>query len=183
MGRYFIGYNLEGEDARLVDALRHSIADKFGVQGALKLPPHLTIFPPFEIPDGQVGDLQDVLKVRAEKQLPFELQVMGFNHFDRAVWFIDVEQSQDLFGLKKLLDKLLLDRLAIVDDRAQTRGTHFHITLAYKDVTPEKFERIGEYLRGQKVPVERLSVGAITLFKYNGEFWEAAGSFKFANNS
>ncbi len=177
--RYFVGYNLEGDDARMVDELRIEIAEKFSVQGALRLPPHLTIFPPFELEESKKALLVPVLEQFAKKREAFSLAVTDFNHFDETVWFIDVEQSAVLFDLKTQLAGILLENFAVVEDLRGRKGPHFHITLAYKDVTPEKFGIIGEFLKGKKVPVKTLRVGAITLFAHRDEKWLPAGRFGF----
>lgn len=46
--RYFIAYHLQGAEGEAVDALRQSIASRFDVQAAMKIPPHVTLFNPFE---------------------------------------------------------------------------------------------------------------------------------------
>ena len=174
--RYFIGYELNGISAELVDGLRVLIANEFSVKEALRYPPHLTLFYPFEA-EGDI--LKECLEKFAETRRGFELKVNGFNSFGEAVWFVDVEQSAELFELKNELVEMMKNQLQISEDTGGRNGTHFHVTLAYKDVTPEKFKLIGEYLKGHLVPIENLEVNSVTLFGRNGENWEVVERFNF----
>lgn len=179
--RYFIGYHLDGRSAELVDGLRHAIADKFSVQGALRLPPHLSLFYPFEMEESNMGVLGVALAQFAQMKHPFKIKITGFNHFGETVRFIDVEQSEGLFDLKEGLVKVMREKFQKSEDTQGRKDIHFYVTLAYKDVTPEKFKLIGDYLSRQIPPIEVLNINAITLFKYQGEKWEAIRKFDLGN--
>lgn len=177
---YFIGINLEGESAEEVDKLRHSIAEKFSVQGALRLPPHLTLFYPFEVEQSGLEIVSGALSEIVRDVRSFAVKIMGFNHFDEKVWFLDVEQSEQLLNLRKRLVEIMGVKFGINEDTKGRKDVHFHVTLAYKDVTPEKFKLIGNYLDGQNLPIEMLNVGAITLYEKKTENWAAIEKFDFS---
>jgi 2'-5' RNA ligase len=176
---YFIGINLEGESAEAVDKLRHSIAEKFSVRGALRLPPHLTLFYPFEIGEGGLEIVMRALAEIVRDVRSFPVKVDGFNHFDDRVWFLDVEQSERLLNLSKKLAEMMEVKFGISEDSKVGKGVHFHVTLAYKDVTPEKFKLIADYLSNRNPPIEKFDVDAITLFEKKAENWVAVRQFYF----
>ena len=176
--RYFIAYHLQGEAGELVNQLRVEIAERFGVKAALRIPPHLTLFYPFEMYGVRLAELSKVLAEFAAKQMAFKLEVPGFNYFGEAVWFVDVEQSEELFNLKKQLVDLMGDEMAIEEDQKGRKGVHFHITLAYQDVTPEKFKEIGEFLWDKLVPIDQVYVDAITLMEKKDDIWLPIRSFQ-----
>lgn len=177
--RYFIGYCLDGKNSELVNELISNIAEQFSVKAALRFPAHMTLFYPFEMDKKTVLDLETHLSRFAQSQTPFQQKVTGYNCFGKAVWFLDVEQDKVLFDLKRGLVKLMRDDFQIIEDFEANREVHFHITLAYKDVTPEKFRLIGEYLRKQNPVIRSLNIDAITLLEYTGTRWEAAKKFYF----
>lgn len=180
---YFIGYNLQDESAALVDVVRNSIAEKFSVHASLRFPSHLTFLRPFEMDDGFFDDLKRTLSDFASKRSAFEVSTVGFNSFDEAVWFLDVDQKQELFDMKKDLSDLLLQSSLLTEEQVlETRGVHFHITLAYKDMTPEKFKLIGKYLASLDPINEKLNINAITLFVNKGQSWDVLETFGFKNN-
>lgn len=172
--RYFIAYHLKGAEGQAVDALREKIAARFGVHAALKIPPHVTLFNPFETDD--IGSLPDVLRDLSAAQAPIPLRITGFNSFDEAVWFLDVEQKPELLALKEKIASAVRKTTG-QEDRRAGMTPHFHLTLAYKDVTPEAFSAIGEFLRGEPLPIAELTVDAVTLFSFPAGRWEPLASF------
>lgn len=180
---YFIGYNLEGRSAQLVDNLKHSIADKCYVSEALRIPPHLTLFTPFEMEEGGLEHLLRGLTEVSREIDPFTVKITGFNHFGERVWFLDVEQSERLMDLKTKIVKMMAAKFAIPEDTGGRKGVHFHLTLAYKDVTPEKFKLIGDYLEGQDLPIEKLDIGAIVLFEKKAGNWQVISRFGLGNTA
>lgn len=175
--RYFIGYNLGVKNAQIVDELRHSISEKFLVKEALLIPPHLTLFYPFEMEVATVEILKKSLGQLAQGKSAFETKVTGFNHFGETVCFLDVEQSRDLFDLKEALVEMMKGQFQINEETRGKNAPHFHITLAYKDVTPETFKLIEEYLKTWSLPIDKLRIDAITLFGRREERWYVAGEF------
>lgn len=175
--RYFLAYKLQGPDAEAVEKLRQEISWQYDVHQALRIPPHLTLFYPFEMEEVLEMDLQRVLEEFVLTQKPFSLSANGFSHFEDRVWFIDVEQAQSLISLKKNLVRQIYKKMGILEARRGHNGIHFHITLAYKDVTPEKFVQIGEFLARQSVPIVKLEVNSLTLFRFEQDSWVVAKDF------
>jgi 2'-5' RNA ligase len=169
--KYFIAYKLEGADAEVVEKLRQEIAANYDVHHALRIPPHLTLYYPFEMEEGRVSDLKKTLEEFAQQQLGFGFLTKGFASFGENVWYIDVEQAQQLIILKENLGKQMTQAMGLLEDTRGHDGVHFHVTLAYKDLTPEKFAAIGKFLATQKVPINYLSLNKITLFRFEQDRW------------
>jgi 2'-5' RNA ligase len=179
--KYFIAYNLEGKDKEVLEVIRDEIAEKFEVKEALNFPPHLTIFPPFDADEKMLGELKNELS-KVSKEVPcFGIKTAGFSYFDQAVWYVDVEQKRELMDLKDCLVKIMSEKFSIVPDGK--RGTHFHVTVAYKDLTVEKFKLIGKFLADQKLEIETLEINSISLLKLNEGKWLEMAKFKLASNS
>ena len=175
--RYFIGYGLTGADAQAVRLLQEKIASEFGVHGALEYPPHITIFPPFEVDN--VEPLKKPLEAFVKNRLPFSVQTPGFASFNQAVWFIDVAPKPELVDLKEKLVETVT-QLGIKEAGVQ-HDTHFHLTLAFKQIPPDVFKRIGEFLKKETPPIHSVKMGALTLFaKQEDELWIAKSIFHFA---
>src|SRR5688572_15342388 len=97
--RYFIGYTLIGKEKKEVDDLRHEISERFHTKGALRLPPHITLVPPFETPDHD--KLIRALEHVANKLSPIDVTTPKFNFFRQHVWFIDVPSTPELLALRR----------------------------------------------------------------------------------
>jgi len=173
---YFIGYRLKGSDEASVENLRQRIAQEFDVYAALKIPPHFTLFYPFEL--GDASDVERALVGFAARQEPFTVASEKFASFEPAVWFIEVERGGKAQALRDNLKSLLGD-LGVTEDTKYPEPFHFHITVAYKDLAPDKFAQIGAWLDGRAAPIKKLEIDSITLFEKHDDRWLALRDFSF----
>ena len=160
MEAYYVRYTLSGERRTAVERLRERISERFGVNRARNSPPHVTLRYPFDTAD--IASVKRGLSAVACKTAPFVVPVIGFSAFDEAVWFIDPVQDERLLVLKEEVCAAILVATGIAEKNAW-EGHHFHITLAYKDVSPETHRRIREFLRGEPLPITDLLVDSVTL--------------------
>lgn len=159
------------ETSDRIQKLRLEIAEKFDVHDALNWPPHLTLRPGFIVPSQQVQDLTSQLKDFISPIHPIKLTLSGFKFFDDAivkgtvknpyVATIDVINGVELSAVNK---KLLQFELYSAQ---QARSFNPHVTLAYNDVSKDKFDGIKSYL-ADKVFYEECIIDAIGLFENTG---------------
>ncbi|MFH1046852.1 MAG: 2'-5' RNA ligase family protein [Patescibacteria group bacterium] len=177
--KYFIGFAPTGEAKLAIDRLRHSIAERFGVRGALNAPPHITLQRPFTTSDTEL--LEKQLAVCIANTAPFAVRLLGFGAFDDRVWFIEPEQSAELYALHaKIADDVLN---TVGESDAEDFGKpHFHLTLAFKDVSPENHRLIGEFLRTEPLPLTSLDIDAVTLFVHSpSDVWQEQQIFPLSS--
>lgn len=172
--RYFIAYALGDGERDAVQALRQEMRDKFGVQAALRLPPHVTLFHPFDLPDA--APLLGPLAAVAAQLEPWPITTPDFGCFRNDVWFLDLEQDRALFRIKDRLCRAVSVAVGL-EEHSMHADTYFHITLAYKDVTPVLFRKIGAFLRQRRPPTKRVVVDSFTLFEHRGGQWRELRTF------
>lgn len=177
--RYFIAYALGDGERDAVQALRQELREKFGVVAALRLPPHVTLFHPFDCPDA--APLMAPLTAVAARLEPWPVITPKFGSFREDVWYLDLEQDRALFRIKERLRQTVRASLGI-EERSKHVDTHFHITMAYKDVTPEIFRKIGTCLKKRPPPVRRVVVDSFTLFEHRGGEWRELRTFPLSGN-
>ncbi len=178
MPRYFIAILLHDEPKWQIDALRDELAARFSVKEALKIPPHITLYPPFETED--VTALIPKLKEIAEKTKIFSANVTRFHHFDDRVWFVDVEQGAELHALKKRIDGVVDTTVPRSASPRNQRPVHFHITLATKDVGPKAFQALKAFFDAEPLPFSTLPIDNITLLVHQNHAWQAERVFPFS---
>lgn len=177
--RYFIGYSLSGQDKEVVDLLREMIATRFNVRGALSSPPHITLFRPFEMTDS--APVRQGITALARTLAPFTVPVTKFADFDQGVWFLEPAQHRGLLALKEKIAAVVKHAVGISENNTR-RGVRFHVTLAYKDLTPETHRRIGEFLRHEPLPLATLNIDSVTLFGQRTDgTWEPKVVFPFGD--
>lgn len=178
--RYFIAFMVEGEAKKEIDQLREEISKKFDVHAALKIPPHITLIPPFDT--SKINDLADPLEKACTTIEPFPLHIYNFEHFSDCVWYLHIKPSTKLVETRQKLYNIYLktlapqDRITLHPENDQRPFTA-HITLAYKDLTPEKFRQIQAFLADRKVEL-RVSFNNISILKYHQHHWEIEHQFK-----
>lgn len=178
--RYFIGYGLHDADKIKVDEFRNEISSIFSVFGALSSPPHITVVPPFETENSEI--LKTQLSIQVGEQESFSVETPRFHCFDQKVWFLDVEQRDELMVLKRNTEETIKRSLGI-REMQNYKPTHFHITLAYKDISPDLFARIGIFLESKNPPITSLTIDNLTLFRFQDGRWFAESMFGFKKPS
>jgi 2'-5' RNA ligase len=175
--KFIVCHVIAGEAGASLDALRHTIAEKFNEKEALRLPPHLTLIRPFE---HAVSDaVASSVEAAVQSLLPFTIKTKGFGAFRKDVWYIDVEQDEKLYAMKQAIEAELGPRTGWSDQYVQ--NTHFHITLAYKVRDEDVHAAIGDFLKTQSVPVDTITVAAVSILEHDGARWIQSQTVPFPN--
>lgn len=175
--KFLVCHVIAGDAGTRVDRLRQIIAERFNANDALRLPVHLTLIRPFEHAEGEAVAMSVEAALKA--LLPFTVKTKGFAAFRKDVWFIELEQDETLFAVKKAIEAELGPRTGWTD--AYDQNTHFHITLAYKIPDDETHERIGDFLKTQSVPVDTITIDSVSILTHDGARWITAETLPFPN--
>lgn len=123
-----------------ITAIQQDIWRRFGSQGALNSPPHITLQPPFQWPAGRVGELEQVLADFARGRSPVPVQLQNFSAFAPRVIYVDVVQTEALMALQPALMVHLETTCGIVNAVAKGRPQFIpHATVGFRDLTREAF--------------------------------------------
>ncbi len=129
---YFIAFVPDKKLKKELKLIKEDFANKFHSRHALKLPPHITLIPPFKIPLEKKENLITKLKEVSINEKPFRIKLSGYGSFKPRVIFIDVKNKKlvaKLFGrIKETLNDLSIEILAEKEDIIP------HITIATRDL-------------------------------------------------
>lgn len=179
--KYLIAYVFRNDAAEKIDALRKSLSQTFDVHEALRMPPHITLFYPFDTTPEDAPRLQSALDELVKTTKSFTLPVTGFKSFEGGVWFLDVEQKAELHSLKNSVVHSVERSLGILD-QSSFPEVHFHCTLAFRDVTPETLIAIGEYLKDAPLPVTGVNVDAVSVLEQQQDrIWKILSTHSFSS--
>ena len=150
--------------------LRYKIwmRDQFGCIVAMKSPAHITLIPPFWLPDSEEEKLLEMLQSFTNTIGELTIPLNGFSHFRKRVLFVAVEAFPELEQLKKQAEDHFANSFPAI--KKDTRPFHPHITIANRDMKPSHFEKAWGHFSG-KTFVEGFSTGTISLLKYSGGKW------------
>lgn len=143
------------------------IAQTYGVRGALRSPPHITLVPPFSLaspvsgPPEAIDALQAKLAALASHQAPLPLQLRGFAAFVPRVIYVHVTPTPALLQLQASLQEHF-------PPRPRAPGVHRfvpHITVAFRDLSPVRFHQIWPEYQGRSLQLDFTALG-LTLLRH-----------------
>jgi len=164
--KYFIGYLIRGEAANWHIKVAKEISDKYGTWKIHeKLPPHITIYRPFDLDD--IQPVKNLLASWASKKHALgDLLLSGFGHFDDNVVFAKVEIDQ---STKDIIEALREDIQRIPGVPPEDfPDWHPHATVA-NHLPPEQIKLIWGDMSKQDIPSFKLPFDNVTLFRFVGD--------------
>ena len=159
-----------------IDSIRKECAEKFNVYKALKPPVHITLYRPIFMEDTFQKKFSLLMKSVARSVKPFTQKLENFDEFSSQVVFIRALQNPDLMQLRQSIVSVF--RTHRIDPKESTGSLPFrpHVTIAYRDVTPEIFPLIWQEY-GERRFKKQFFCDHFTLLKHDGRRWNVFENF------
>lgn len=165
---YFVCILPSDEVGMHITAFKQEIAEKYGSSYALRLPPHITLIPPFEFPD---DEMQTVVQTQDEALWglnAFDLTLNNFNCFGDRVIYIDVLPNEMLTQVYWALVKAYKSLGKNID---ASRPFNPHATIANRDLTSVRFSHAWPAFERRTFNAT-FTVDAIHLLKHEEGRWQ-----------
>jgi 2'-5' RNA ligase len=159
---YFIGYLAPHEVAVWYENITKDISEIFDINKIYEyIPAHITIIPPFETSDVTVIEkyIEQWINNNATKE---SFKISDFGHFDDRVVYADVIAGAKM--RESVSDFCLHFKETGIIPISTYPLWHPHITLA-NHTTPDKIERIKEYVAAREKPDFVVPFNNITIFQ------------------
>lgn len=148
---------------------------RFNCKVALKSPAHITLVPPFEMPDESQQAMKELLQPFAARQQSLSIHLKNFAVFKPRVIYVHVQPSTPLSDLKINL-QTTLQQASRFHIKKEERPFHPHVTIANRDLKKEDFSQAWQHF--QQVSFEvTFRASALSLLRHNNHMWEIAGTF------
>lgn len=172
--RFVIVSVVKGEAGEFNNKLREDVKERFNIKLS-KLPAHFTINAPFEY-DGDISELESVLKDFCEREESHNYSINGYNHFDDRVIFMNVNMSK---SGKEMHDRLI-DELSKVPfikfNDKDGKDKTFHVTIVSKKIK-DIYNDVWEYVND--IPCEFECIfDNICIFRWENSTWKLYEEFK-----
>lgn len=153
-----------------IDAWRRECAERFSVSRALRLPVHLTLYPPFYAEESEMLKQFSEIDELCSAHYPFSIALKNFGFFEKKnpVVFIDVVMNSALEAIQREL-KHLMD--GFLQSAGDDRKYHPHITLAYRDLASEKMKEVKDFFSEKEFSAVFVT-DQICLLRNEGKGWE-----------
>jgi 2'-5' RNA ligase len=165
---YFVCVLMPDDIGMEVTALKHEIADKFNASYALRTPPHITLIPPFELPDDEVEQVAQMQDEALWGHAHFDVELNGFGNFGNRVIYLNVMPNDRLKSIYLEVVKAYKNMGKNID---ASKPFNPHATIANRDLTAAKFERAWPHF-AQRTFNRVFTVDEVHLLKHIDGRWQ-----------
>lgn len=170
---YFIAVIPPEAVSNEVTAIKNDFAERFQSKHALKVVPHITLKAPFKFPVEVHEKLLQWFQQMPVNVSSFmqELKNFGAFHNKRSpVIFIDPVLSDQLIELQKQIIQYFKQSFPFYPIMNNELKFHPHMTVAYRDLQPEMFERAWKEYEHKSFEA-KFEVKDFYLLQHNGRQW------------
>ncbi len=150
-------------------ALKQEVHHLTGSRNAVRLPPHITLLPPFRAPAEFEASCLVALANFAAAEVPFNVALDGFAWFGDRTLYVHVVGAEALKAFHARLLGWCAAHLPQVppENRAYTP----HLTLATRDLPPAQVPELRQIFAGRAYSAA-FAVAGLTLFRHDGQQWQ-----------
>ncbi|WP_291777410.1 2'-5' RNA ligase family protein [Cecembia sp.] len=175
LAKYFLALVPQGQIQKEATAMKEELKLLFNLKYALKSPAHVTVKMPFNYNELKEERLISKMQNFLSLYPTFHLELKGFDRFGKRVIFIHVRPSAVLNQLQENLGKFCKLELKL-NNELSDRAFHPHMTLAFKDIKPNKFESYWQHIKSKEFQAT-YAVEDLALLKRIGGRWEVIHRF------
>lgn len=162
-----------------INLIKKDFSKRFGSSKALKVYPHITLKNPFICSDGGKRELINWFFEMGIQQKPFAVQLKGFGAFQNKnspVVFINPLMNSEL---SKMQRELMIGFGSLFPAYVHPVDVNFkqHITVAYRDLTPENFSRAWKEYK-DKIFNDVFNVHSVYLLQHDKIKWNIINTYK-----
>jgi 2'-5' RNA ligase len=159
-------------------ALKQEVHRLTGSRNAVRLPPHITLLPPFRLPPAVFEPRAlPLLEDFAAAQPPVEVGLRDFSWFGDRTLFVRVVADAALQQLHAAL--LARCRAALPEVPLETRPFTPHMTLATRDLPPAQVPQLKAAFAARRYAAT-CRLRTLTLFRHDGQQWHPVQEFALA---
>ena len=174
---YFIAIVMPENPGNAITEYKQFFKTRYQVSRALNSPPHITLVAPFRWPLSRLETLSTSLRKFSENHEALKIKLEGFGAFPPRVIFAGVAENEPLKILWQTLTIWLKEdiRLGPGPDK---RGFHPHVTIAFKDLTPEIFHIAWPEFKHKQLQMQ-FRADRLSLLKHHARNWSVFREFPF----
>lgn len=153
---------------------KKKIASKlFNSSHSLNSPAHITLIPPFYASHSEIKKFSNALKEFISSYNPIEIDLKDFNKFGNRVIFVDLLPNEELNAFQKDLFRLFKKHFP---KYKKDNRFHPHITVAFKDLHEEVFQKAWEYFN--QLPYKAyFLMNHFYLLKHENKYWQVVEKY------
>jgi 2'-5' RNA ligase len=179
---YFLAIVLPEELQKRIVAIEEYIAEKYNSHKSLRIIPHITLKAPFTIDSGKHEMVRDWFGNLVVQVKPFAIDLKDYGSFankNHPVIFINPMPNKDLSSLQSGIIDQFATNFPEIGIMSHERYFHPHVTVAYRDLTPEQFLKAWEDFQKRGF-LATFPVSDFHLLQHNGAKWITIDTFRLS---
>jgi len=174
---YFIAITAPDNINQQVLEWKNYMLRRFNCRVALRSPAHITIIPPFHMPEGLEQPLIDAIGLISGQQDRFLVHMQNFGAFAPRVIYVDVQPDEVLQQMKDYTEEQLIrtERFPVKSD---PRPFHPHMTIANRDLRKGDFAAAWEHFHNRKYQAS-FEASALSLLRLSETGWVVIADLPF----
>ncbi len=166
---YLIAILPPPDQAGRIDALRRECSEKYQVFKALRPPVHMTLYKPVWLIPEQEEQLIGQMRLIGTERRSFVQEAENFSKFSNRVLYLQALPNPELLALQQRINRVFLE--AGFDPEAKPTETYRpHFTMAYRDVTPGKFQDMWNEYQDKSFRIT-FPADDFSILKHDGKKW------------
>ncbi len=151
---FFVALLPQGDAKFQINNAKHQNSSRFACRVALKTPPHITIVPPFRLEDEKVRTMITAVKNHFEPPVNLTVKFGGVSAFENRTIFLDVLPDSAINAYDSAAKELVAQHPDLFPTVKFHDAFHPHVTLANRDILPEDFDEMMDFLNGLTYPTQ-----------------------------
>lgn len=157
-----------------VTAFKEDMRQNYNSGKALKVLPHVTLKAPFKLNVEECENVHEWFKRIAVPAKPIIITLNNFGSFssrDNKVIFVEPVITQPLQALQKSIIECFRSTYPHINMSAHEDSFKPHMTIAYRDLTPENYEKAWAVYKNKQYHAE-FTCSSFCLLEHNGQKWQ-----------
>lgn len=168
--KYFIAHLLSGDAKTFHQKVARDLSARYKTLPLHeRIPPHVTVKPPFEADEAGIAEVERILRAFAQGFRAPALRFSGFGRFGFRTVYMDVIKSPDAVILTRCAIKAVNENVSWLP-RMPLEGNKLHASVA-RFLTRRQFRRIWRHMKTMGKPSFESSLDNLAILKKEGRPW------------
>lgn len=166
---HFIALIPEKSFSDKIRVLQEELKDNFGLNYAMRIPPHITLQAPFECRSNDQDKLNACIREMKKELVPVTLTTDNFGSFIESVIYVGLQPSPGLLKMQQAIVDTLESKECLAPAQ---RNNHYqpHITLAHRDLDNLRFPKVWDHFANKEWK-ETFAIERLVIYKHEEGRW------------
>jgi 2'-5' RNA ligase len=181
MSLYFIAFLFSPEVEEMLWEMKRELSEKTGAVHALKIPPHITLFPPFHWESDRLPEIENLCRKLQNKCDSFEGKFTQYGNFRKDVIFLQPELPGMVHDFQTQLEASFLTLLPELKKTIYPPWKP-HTTLVFRDLKDECFDQVFPQLSNVSMNIPFFIQGFFVL-EHQQKLWKPLRYYPFTSQT